>query len=59
MSATQIAKILKCTQASLNKQLNQLVKYKQVHTTVKKIKCGSQSYKRDVNHFKYKRMKKK
>lgn len=59
MSAIEIAKHLKSTQASLNKQLNQLLKYKQVEKTTKKIKCGSQPYARNVNHFKYKRMRRK
>lgn len=59
MSAIQIAKVLKCTQASLNKQLNQMLKYKQIDVKVRKIRCGTQSYKRNVNHFKYKRMRKK
>ena len=59
MSAIEIAKVLKCTQASLNKQLNQLIKYRQVEKKTRKIRCGTQSYKRDVNHFKYKKKRKR
>ena len=58
MTAIDIAKTLRCTQASLNKQLNQLVKYKQVKTKTRKIVCGKQTYKRKVKHFKYRKMRK-
>ena len=55
MTATQIAEEMRYTQSSLNKQLNQLLKYKQVTKKVKKMKIGKQTYKRNVNHFKYRK----
>lgn len=54
LTAKQISHKLRCTGSSLNKQLQSLVKFKKVEVKPKKIRLGSATYKRKVNHFRYK-----
>ena len=54
LTAKQISKKLNCTPQSLNEQLKSLVKFRRIEKTPKKIILGTSTYKRKVNHFKYK-----
>ena len=53
MTAKDIANTLDCTHSSLNKQLNQLVKFGEIAKIPKKVKVGT--YHRRINHFKVRR----
>lgn len=53
VTVNDIADAMDCTTSALNKQLNQLVKFGKVKK--KKKKVDKNSWRKKVNHFKYKK----